>query len=557
MSDCSNFSSTKIHLYGENLDEQILAYICCYYWLFGKFNGHELTDSGEEFSVQWKKSYLQDRNPLPYASNYTLILDQDYLLEQNSGSDFFDQLGYIILKLLPSDEEAPPTQHKFCKEQMGHLYNTRLPGETEDTVIDTSHSDYVAVISADGVYKLKGIKEVLPLSAHSIGQTLRSLKPCSNPVTPAVTHLKRSAAAQQREHLKFNCTEIAECIQVLDHALFIVILDPSLIQNSSSQLFETMQLGQGKNRWFDKSIQVIAIGEEHIGLNIAHSHFDGMAIVRKLTQEDQQQVLSHKQPSLEGPWHISCTDLTAISSDAEASSTYPQCNFSHEKFTHQNLLEVSKKLKNNRAKLFSLDAVFQVALVAAQYQVFGSRFPLNTYESVDMSSRFHHGRTECARGVTEEAIAYAKAPDQDLLIAALLAHKRQIISLQDNEGFERTLYMAQAHMDAASFSAEYSDVHDCLQWINKSPISTSNLSHPMFKHFVFCPTTDDGFGIGYSAPSVSNTIHFTLSCFSTHKAEADLLKDQLKSQLSNVLMLLGTDIEAAKFPEIVESTNVP
>ena len=492
---------------------------------------------GTAFSTQWKKSYLQDRNPLPYASNYTLVINLDNLPDNK----FYEKLGHLILKLLPSDE-IPASSHPYCPEQIGHLYNTRRPGKEEDCVIDTKHSDYVAVVTDTGIYKLK-FTQSERFSASTIGKYLEALTPCSKQVLPSVTHQTRPVAAKLRYQLCANDDNNKQCIDILDHALFVVILDPPLAERNESILFETMQLGEGKNRWFDKSLQVIAIGDDYIGLNVAHSHFDGMALVRKLSQKAQApDSTTFRKPIPEEPWSFSDTSITLGHSGNTLASQARKCAFLQASFKKQELETLSKALKNKRVKTFSLDAIFQVALVAAQMQVFGDRYPLNTYESVEMS-RYHHGRTECARSVTAEAIAYASRPNKETLVAALIAHKKQVGELQTNNGFERTLFMAQARMNQLTQSQDFQEVFDCLDWISKSPISTSNLGHPMFKHFVFCPTTKDGFGIGYSAPGVSDTLHFTLTCFSEQETEAEQLKDQLKKQLEDLLTLLGSDVE--------------
>ncbi|MGY0218228.1 choline/carnitine O-acyltransferase [Endozoicomonadaceae bacterium StTr2] len=496
-------------------------------------------ETGNHFSSLlgelWKKSYLSDRRPLPYASNYILVLDTSRI----SGDSFFHKLAVLTIKLLP--EEAPASSSQ-CAEQHYHLYSTRIPEKEEDRLIDTSQAEYFAVVTPSGIHKINTKQGITPAALATFYHAQADFALSQSPpgcCLPSVTRQPRDEAALSRQALANQ-----PCIEMLDQALFIVILDPPMEhKNSLPALFESLLLGENRNRWFDKSLQIIAVGEQHIGLNLAHSHVDGTTWVERLGREQikcDTTCLAETQFTADGPYQFGSFPPELTSQENESSKT--PCVFVHETFQRPELQQLAAAMAEKKIKDFSLDAFVQIAIVAAQYQVFvapGGKFR-NTYESVAMSN-YHFGRTECARAVCEASIQYATHPSQENLVKALGTHKQQIRILKSGRGFERALFLADTLLTKQERDQLPASVTNALQWLNQSPISTSNLSPPTFRHFVFCPTTNDGFGIGYSI--ASEEIRFNISCFQPCYEQAQQLRGELIRQFEQQLTLLGSDYE--------------
>ncbi|WP_461535557.1 choline/carnitine O-acyltransferase [Spongorhabdus nitratireducens] len=487
------------------------------------------------FGELWKKSYLSDRRPLPYASNYILVLDTSRI----SGDSFFHKLAVLTIKLLPKEAPAPSSQ---CVEQHYHLYSTRIPEKEEDRLIDTSQAGYFAVVTPTGIYKISTRERITPAALTSFYQEQADLALSQSAPAcclPYVTRQPRDEAALSRQALANQ-----PCIEMLDKALFVVILDPPMEhKNLLPTLFKSLLLGENRNRWFDKSLQIIAVGEQHIGLNLAHSHVDGTTWVERLGREQiRYDTECHAEANLafDGPHHFDSLPPEFPSQINEGPKT--PCAFFHKAFRSPELQRLADAMGEKKIKDFSLDAFVQIAIVAAQYQVLvvpDGKFR-NTYESVAMSN-YHFGRTECARAVCEASIQYATHPSQKNLVKALGTHKQQIRILKSGRGFERALFLAHTLLTKQERDQLPASVTNALQWLNQSPISTSNLSPPTFRHFVFCPTTDDGFGIGYSI--AFEEIRFNISCFQPYYEQAQQLRDELIRQFEQQLTLLGSDYE--------------
>ncbi|KAF8289196.1 hypothetical protein TcBrA4_0001820 [Trypanosoma cruzi] len=203
----------------------------------------------------------------------------------------------------------------------------------------------------------------------------------------------------------------------------------------------------------------------------------------------------------------------------------------------------------------SPEAFVHAAFHLAQRRLFGDQ--RSTYCALLMK-KYHHGRTETLRTVTQETQALADLVESaentkvfDQAVAAALQkaneeHRRRIAVCRAGEGFHRAVTflrrlhnVAKERLTRATSPPLASDVSKALAFVDAlffdssslrelscDYLSTSNISGSGIASFCFTATHPDGIGIGYSLfPD-----HLTFA-FSAHKSFARPLKGTWKNKL--------------------------
>lgn len=233
-------------------------------------------------------------------------------------------------------------------------------------------------------------------------------------------------------------TNNAECLSIVDSALFILCLDytepstgPELCGNmlcGTSEVVKGVQIGTCTNRWYDK-LQIIVCKNGSAGINFEHTGVDGHTVLRMASDVYTDTILrfaksiNGQAPSL---WASMSPDPSKRDPDSfgEVSTTphklewdmLPELStalrFAETRLAdliQQNefqTLEFSGYGKNFMTSMgFSPDAFVQMAFQAAYYGLYGR--VENTYEPA-MTKVFLHGRTEAIRSTTAEAYDFVK-----------------------------------------------------------------------------------------------------------------------------------------------------
>lgn len=233
-------------------------------------------------------------------------------------------------------------------------------------------------------------------------------------------------------------TNNAECLSIVDSALFILCLDytepltgPELCGNmlcGTSEVVKGVQIGTCTNRWYDK-LQIIVCKNGSAGINFEHTGVDGHTVLRMASDVYTDTILrfaksiNGQAPSL---WASMSPDPSKRDPDSfgEVSTTphklewdmLPELStalrFAETRLAdliQQNefqTLDFSGYGKNFMTSMgFSPDAFVQMAFQAAYYGLYGR--VENTYEPA-MTKVFLHGRTEAVRSTTAEAYDFVK-----------------------------------------------------------------------------------------------------------------------------------------------------
>lgn len=336
------------------------------------------------------------------------------------------------------------------------------------------------------------------------------------------------------------------------------------------------QTGTCMNRWYDK-LQLIVCENGVAGCNFEHSFVDGHTVLRFVSDVFTDTIIRFAQTirggnyafleaSYRAPMHGAVQSVHRprvkplklewdLSAELQEGIKFAEAKLSD--LILQNEVEVLEFTAFG--KLFitqhnmSPDAFVQMAFIAAYYFQYG--YAPNVYEPV-LTKRFLHGRTEAARSMTVEALAFCESffSDQtpldkiESLRAAIKAQVNMVRNCASGKGVERHMYalecLWQQEQKGKASPAPKPAIFADIGWqkLNHTILSTSNCGNPSLRLFGFGPVVADGFGIGYIIKDEG--IQF---CASSKHRQTSRYLENLKAYLLRVQDLLLRE-EEIRFP---------
>jgi len=159
---------------------------------------------------------------------------------------------------------------------------------------------------------------------------------------------------------------------------------------------------------------------------------------------------------------------------------------------------------------------------------------------------FYHGRTDVARGVSEDSVAFAHAMMRNaplrererLLRKCVEFHSQYVNNMRQGIGCERHLYglyylakHRQQRLPGSRVPRLFSD--PVYSRLKTDLMSTSNCGVAALNLFAFGPVCDDGFGLGYIVKDKS--IHVNITSFLN---QARKYGETLSESLNEIKQLL-------------------
>ncbi len=524
----------------------------------------------EEF---WNESFLSCRSPLCINSNVFYLLDDIAELHGLSQTKMATLLIQAILhfrQLIDTETLVVDMERDqpLCMIQYTKLFaTTRIPQAGCD-IRKEPHCDrfpnprnsrHIIVF-----YKGQPVQvDVLDDSGDWIGNDI--LDHTLQALIDAVDHrhekreigilttMDRDSWALARQHLLEAGEDNKKTISVIDTALFVVCLDDSSPQNLT-ETARSMMHGDGNNRWFDKSLQLIVCPNGKYGVCAEHSGLDGSVIGKMFKVITEGNFAYAWQEQAFRPHTFTLLD---IDTTEEIEGVMQQAKTAFLQLvadTRVKVLEFKQFGKNVIKKLrVSPDAYVQLAMQRAQHRLFGRCY--NVYEPV-MTRRYLHGRTEASRTVTPESVAFVRAmadPDSDdqtraeLLLMAAKTHVSRLVEAKNGHGVQRhlmgLLQMYRRHGEELGIK-ELPEIFTDPVWTGMchDTFSTSTSDPVGLALAGYGPVVDDGFAVRYVTKD--EAIFFTMS---SRKANGDKL-DQLYSYIEDALVelervLKSVDIE--------------
>jgi carnitine O-acetyltransferase len=534
----------------------------------------------------WDTMYLEIRDPIPINVNPGFVLST-----KAAGAV---QLPFTSERWSPQIERAASLLHAAGK-YITYVRKAELPTDFGDKTTPLDMTQYPKMFSAVRIpgysrdtwrHWWKDLKQrvhhVVVLCERQYF-TISILDPRSLEPLPAAAIAQQLAQAQQLAHAqrfnsnspsanyyhpvgmlttldRFTWSQLYPSLRAtngptmdaLESSLLAICLDSETPQ-SMTEAGQQMLHSDGRNRYFDKSIQLVVTPDGRSGVNFEHTAFDGHTIlnfVEHLVNYNAQDVQEGAATSTSSGFVPPPQQLFFNLSD-KLKRSIEQATLGFNDFTsslQSSFLDYRGMGKKNIVThSLSPDALVQLSFQLAQWRTAGKL--VSTYES-SMVKHFKRGRTETVRSATMEAKNFVRAFDQPdiadseklaLLRAAVSAHVAEMKRSKVGECVDRHLqglkwianqqYQRQAGYEIPSLFRD-----EGYSRMSGNQLSTSNCGSNALDLFTFGPVIGDGLGLGYMIKDANIPINITSfqgkahAFSSTLSRSLDDLRDFLNKQ---------------------------
>ncbi|PGG96395.1 carnitine O-acetyltransferase [Blastomyces parvus] len=432
---------------------------------FLKTDGPELQNKLKNYATSkssyieqfWYDSYLNYDNPVVLNLNPFFLLEDDPTPSRNNqvtraASLVVSALSFV--RAVRREELAPDTVRgkPLCMFQYSRLFGTaRVPTENGCIIGQDSAAKHMVVLCRGQIYWFDVLDDNndLLMSERDISLNLQVIIEDAEQ-TPIQEAAKGALGVLSTENRKIwsglrdiltkdRGSNNAECLNIVDTALFVLCLDSTEPSNTAelcanmlcgtNEVVRGVQIGTCTNRWYDK-LQIIVCKNGSAGINFEHTGVDGHTVLRFASDVYTDTILrfartiNGQAPSL---WATTSPPPSKRSPESFASnvSTTPhklEWDMGPElsialRFAESHLADLLHQHEfqvldfNGYGKNFitsmglSPDAFVQMAFQAAYYGLYGR--VENTYEPA-MTKFFLHGRTEAVRTVSHESVEFVR-----------------------------------------------------------------------------------------------------------------------------------------------------
>lgn len=497
--------------------------------------------------------FLDARLPLVKKTNIAQVLSSVSPQPTQSQTQRAATLIFNLLKfywnikhhaLEPDRDLFQINRPPLCMVQYNHLFGrSRLPGLKRDSVVMAENPNHIIVIRHHQFYALKLIQaEQLP-TLEDIQQQLDWIVEQRTPDAPGIgvlTTLPRTQWAVLRSYMTTFAPENAQSLEWLDQALFVVCLDETIPEDLTAAL-ENAFYSNGKNRWFDKPIQLIVTANAQAAINIEHTGFDGYTVMRMTSTLNQPpdetgQTGIPLEPPIPLKWRLTPEIVAEIE---QASADLQQ-------LMGQNQTQVLEFTEFGadflRQQTLNVDGIIQLAFQLAYTRLHDETVCVT--ESVHIR-HFQQGRFEDVRTVTAESVEFIQAFIQahspeiqySTLNAAIVAHLRRLLDCKQGQNVDDHLLALKSLAHSQGIIPEIFNDYAYTQVFTQPRIWTSSLAAGMgIAAFIFVPPPmKNGYGISYIIEPDQ-----MIFCITSQLGQAEAYVQSLKLSLSELGNLLKT-----------------
>ena len=395
--------------------------------------------------------------------------------------------------------------------QFSNLFNsTRIPMPEKDELVCNTSARHICVVVNGNFYSFDVFFEdgsVLPTDEiynHLVRIKQESFGTPQHPVS-FLTATDRDTWTVARSEL-IRSERNAESLRSIDESLFLLCLDAHESQNAPDYT-KSMIHGDGINRWFDKSFQLILQPNGHCAIHFEHSWGDGVALLRLFNA-----LYEHSNTDSFEPQNTQAADTNIQHIEFDLSDNVKQTIDKVRVEFHSR----TEKLKAKEVQItrggreyfkkvdFSPDACIQLAIQMAYYLVSGGKTAAS-YESASTCA-YKHGRTETVRPCTSETLQCTKnilrgdmSTEQLLQQMKACSDKHSTLVKQAvmGKGFDRHMFGLTSIATELGMFVPALLTDPLHKYVNHFTISTSTLSSEAVLVGGFAPVVHDGYGIGY------------------------------------------------------------
>ncbi|XP_070558107.1 carnitine O-palmitoyltransferase 2, mitochondrial-like [Ptychodera flava] len=397
--------------------------------------------------------------------------------------------------------------------QYKNLFNsTRIPKQHKDELFSDTSARHIVVMRNGHFYVFDVIASdgsIIPateIQAH-LEHIISDKTPAPEHGVGILTTENRDTWASLRSQLEEAGN--ADTLRLVDSAVFCLCLEDAAPGIDPESLTRLKLYGDGVNRWYDKSFQLIVCKDGTSSINMEHAWGDGVAVVRFMDDAFKDNIdrpalapgtppakVDSAQSVRKLEWNLTPAIKEGIDN---ATKSFHQCTSSLGMHTLEN-----KKLTKSVFKecKVSPDSMMQLSFQMAYYRLTGRTTA--TYESCSTAA-FKHGRTETLRSATIETKQCSEAFSQSgisndekrqLLMACSDKHNQLTKEAAMGQGWDRHMF-ALRHLAQDSGRSLTIFEDPAYKAINHIILSTSTLARPSILFGGFAPVVPNGLGIGY------------------------------------------------------------
>ncbi|GAU97629.1 hypothetical protein RvY_08895 [Ramazzottius varieornatus] len=535
--------------------------------------------------------YLRSRTPIMVNSNFYAM---DTLLFRGTKNQAARaaNLVYSLLtfrRMLHRQEVTPLMLDSLIPldswQYQRTFDTTRVPGIETDRVYHFDNSTHIVALHKGRYYKVPTHGKGRLLNPKELELQMERILEDTSPPQPgeamlaALTAGERKTWAQMRNSY-FTRGVNRVSLETIERGAFFLCLDEEehyYLETDASKLdayCKWLLHGNGHNRWYDKSFNVIVMANGKAGLNVEHSWADA--------------------PVIGHAWEWAITEDLGVLGYTEAGHTKgmivanptPPQRLRFE--LHEECLTeiahsytVAKELCDDvdlvvlmfqdygkgfmKACKVSPDAYIQLALQLA-YRRDAGRFHL-TYEA-SMTRLFREGRTETVRPCTIESTAFVmsmfdRTPVEErirLLRKACEVHQNSYLDAMCGKGIDRhlfCLYVVSKYLEVESpFLGEVLSEPWRLSTSQTPQTQTGRTDVTKRPEEIspgggFGPVADDGYGVSYII-SGENVLFFHISSKkSSTQTSSDRFRKAIRQALLDIRALFEPNADKRESPQIL------
>uniref|UniRef100_UPI0037E944AA carnitine O-palmitoyltransferase 2, mitochondrial n=1 Tax=Semicossyphus pulcher TaxID=241346 RepID=UPI0037E944AA len=399
--------------------------------------------------------------------------------------------------------------------QYFRLFNsTRIPKQGRDELFTDEKGRHLLVMRKGNMY----VFDIVDRDGNLVNPAVikSHLKHILSDPTPApafplgvLTSENRDVWAGLRD--KLIAAGNADDLRVVDSAIFCLSLDDENMKDHI-HISHNMLHGDGCNRWYDKSFNVILTKDGQAAINFEHSWGDGVAVLRfqnEIFKDTTQQPLVHPGSDAAAVDSASAVRRLQFNLDSDLENGIKKAKEHFDSAVSKLTIDAMEFKKGGKEQLkkskLSPDAIAQLAFQMGYLRQYGQT--VATYESCSTAA-FKHGRTETIRPATihtkQCAHAFVCQPGQHsveqlqgMLNECSKYHGQLTKEAAMGQGFDRHLFAMRylANSKGQALHSLYAD--PAYAAINHNILSTSTLTSPAVSLGGFAPVVPDGFGVGY------------------------------------------------------------
>ncbi|KAK9768335.1 Carnitine O-acetyltransferase mitochondrial [Basidiobolus ranarum] len=505
-------------------------------------------------------AYMGYRDPLvPYVSYFYTFKDDQLRKTPSKRAASIVTAVMEFRDLVLTEKLSPEGNSKtpFCMSSYKYMFNAcRYPKKPSDyaETYDPATNNHIAVVRKNKYYIIDMFHNGQQLSALELeNQFERIIADAGSDKAPAlgaITCDNRDTWADVRPIILQSAPENEGLLKKLESSILLVCLDDYSPKNRNEHSWSCWA-GDGRNRYFDKSLQFIVFENGKAGFLGEHSCMDGTPTARLCDYVLSN--LANGKINL-GPnvvrSNVSTPERLNIrfSEQALKAVAVSEKNFDELMSKHDLNALAYYGFGKNLIKKFrtSPDAFVQMVIQLGYYKMHGVCHP--TYEAAT-TRKFAHGRTETGRTVSSESVAFIKAMEDPsvpkekkiaLGRAAFNAHVKYMVAAGNGQGVDRHLLGLRLLLRPGETKpAIFQDP----AYANSSHwnLSTSQLASEHFDSWGYGEVVPDGFGIAYIIKN--NALHFTVTSMNLG---ADTLSYCLAEAAEDMKKLFESEIPAEK-----------